>query len=134
MSSTVPNRIHPWRKETTTTPSIHGERGIWFLTACTQEPSSRSRQRWGADSSGRKHTDGGRTPVVDWEATSEEEMRVQAVVLLLPAVDPAVRPVGAPPPVLLLGRRRWASDGDAAAAACCPQISISVGTHSRGGF
>jgi len=27
--------------------------------------------------------------VVDWEATSEEEMRVQAVVLLLPAVDPA---------------------------------------------
>ena len=27
--------------------------------------------------------------MVDWEATSEEEMRVQAVVLLLPAVDPA---------------------------------------------
>jgi len=71
--------------------------------------------------------------VVDWEATSEEEMRVQVVVLLLPAVDPAVRPVGAPPPVLLLGRRRWASDGDAAAA-CCPQISISAGTHSSGGF
>ena len=27
--------------------------------------------------------------MVDWEATSEEEMRVQAVVLLLPAMDPA---------------------------------------------
>jgi len=43
----------------------------------------------GADISGWKHTDGGRILVVDWEATGEEEMRVQAVVLLLPAVDPA---------------------------------------------
>jgi len=63
-----------------------GDGGIWYLTACTQEHSSRSRQRRGQTV--RTGDAGG---VLDWEATSEEEMRVQEVVLILPAVDPAGR-------------------------------------------
>jgi len=49
---------NPWRKETSPTPSTHGNEGIWFLTACTQEPSSRSRQRRGQTVRG--------TPAVVW--------------------------------------------------------------------
>lgn len=54
------------KKDYSYTRGQEGNGGIWFLTACTQEPSSRSRQRrWGRDSP-EAH---GR---VDWEATSEE--------------------------------------------------------------
>ena len=43
--------------------------------------------------------------MVDWEATSEEEMRVQAVVLLLPAVDPAGGRSSPPPQQAEVGER-----------------------------